>query len=94
MCRSHKSLYDLKQAHRAWCTRLSDYLFSIGFQASKVDTLLFILSMTVDIYYVLVEVDDILLTGSNSILLHRLIQLLSSEFKFRDLGATHYFFGD
>jgi hypothetical protein len=54
MCRSHKSLYDLKQAHRAWCTRLSDYLFSIGFQASKVDTLLFILSMTVDIYYVLV----------------------------------------
>jgi hypothetical protein len=38
-------------------------------------------------------VDDILLTGSNSSLLQSLITLLSSEFKLRDLGSTHYFLG-
>jgi hypothetical protein len=44
-----------------------------------------------DIFYLLVYVDDILLTGSNTVMLHRLIQLLSSEFKLRDLGVVHYF---
>jgi len=67
--------------------RLSD------FQAFKVDTSLFILNVNHDICYLLVYVDDILLTGNNSELLHRLITLLSSEFKLRDLGHVHYFLG-
>jgi hypothetical protein len=33
------------------------------------------------------------LSGSNSILLHQLIQLLSLEFKLRDLRVVHYFLG-
>jgi len=93
VCRLHKSLYGLKQAPRAWYTRLSDFLLSIGFIASKVDTSLFILSDGTNIFYLLVYVDDILLTGSNSAMLHHLVQLLSSEFKLRDLGDVHYFLG-
>jgi len=93
MCTLHKSLYGLKQAPRAWYTRLSDFFLSIGFRASKVDTSLFILSDGTNIFYLLMYVDDILLTGSNSIMLHHLIQLLSSEFKLRDLGVVHYFLG-
>jgi len=58
-----------------------------------VDTSLFIFSVGADICYLLVYFDDILLTGSNSLLLQRLIQLLSSEFKLRDLGFVHYFLG-
>jgi histone deacetylase 1/2 len=58
-----------------------------------VDTSLFIFSVGADICYLLVYVDDILLTGSNSLLLQRLIQLLSSKFKLRDLGSVHYFLG-
>jgi len=93
VCKLHKSLYGLKQAPRAWYTRLSDFLLSIGFRASKVDTSLFILSDGTNIFYLLVYVDDILLTGSNSAMLHHLIQLLNSEFKLRDLGVVHYFLG-
>jgi hypothetical protein len=69
------------------------FLLSIGFLASKVDTSLLILSNGTNIFYLLVCVNDILLTGSNSAMLHRLIQLLSFEFKLRDLGAVHYFLG-
>ena len=43
--------------------------------------------------YLLVYVDDILLTGSNSAVFHRLITLLQSEFKLRDLGSVHFFLG-
>jgi len=97
VCKLHKSLYVLKQALRAWYTHMSDFLLSIGFLASKVaskvDTSLFILSNSTNIFYLLVCVNDILLTGSNSAMLHRLIQLLSFEFKLRDLGAVHYFLG-
>jgi hypothetical protein len=91
VCWLHKSLYGLKQTHRAWYTHLSDYLFSIGFHASKVDTSLFILSKGDDIFYLIVYVDNILLTRINSVLLHRLIQLLSSKFKLRGMGVVHYF---
>jgi hypothetical protein len=86
VCRLYKSLYGLKQAPRAWYTRLNDFLLSIGFYASKVDTSLFIFSVGADICY-------LLLTGSNSLLLQRVIQLLSLEFKLRDLGSVHYFLG-
>ena len=57
------------------------------------DTSLFIFSVGIGICYLLVYVDDILLTGSNSLLFKRLIQLLSLEFKLRDLGTIHYFLG-
>ena len=91
VCRFHKSLYGLKQAPRAWYNRLSKFLIFIGFQASKVDTSLFTLSLDGAMIYLLVYVDDILLTGSNSALLHRLITLLQIEFKFRDLDFVHFF---
>jgi histone deacetylase 1/2 len=87
-CTLHKSLYGLKQAPRAWYTHLSDFLLSIGFLASKVDTSLFILSDGTKTFYLLVYVNNILLTGSNSSMLHRLIQLLSSYLKLRDLGSS------
>jgi histone deacetylase 1/2 len=79
--RLHKSLYGLKQAPHAWYNWLSEFLISIGFQASKGDTSLFILSLDGAMVYLLVYIDDILLIGSNSTVLHRLINLLQSEFK-------------
>jgi hypothetical protein len=93
VCRLHKSLYGLKQALWVWYTRLNDFLLSIGFRTSKVDTSLFIFSVGTDICYLLVYIDNILLTGNNSLMLKRFIQLLSSEFKLCDLGTVYYFLG-
>jgi hypothetical protein len=93
VCHLHKSIYGLKQAPRAWYTRLSDYFISLGFRASNADPSLFIYSDGHDLIYLLVYVDDLLLTGNNSTLLRHLITLLNSEFKIRDLGFVRYFLG-
>jgi len=93
VCLLHRSLYGPKQAPQAWYTRLSDFLQTIGFRTSKVDTSPFVLTRNHDICYVFVYIDDILLNGNNSALIHCLITLLSSEFKLRDLGNAHYFLG-
>jgi hypothetical protein len=69
MCYLHKSFYGLKQAPQVWYNHLSDYLLFIGFYASKINTSLFILFVASDIIYLLVYVDDILLTRSNSTLI-------------------------
>jgi hypothetical protein len=37
LCKLDKSLYDFKQAPRAWFSRLSGILLQLGFQASKAD---------------------------------------------------------
>jgi len=43
--------------------------------------------------YLFVYIDDILLTGNNSALIHRLITLPGLEFKLCDLGNAYYFLG-
>ncbi|XP_026452652.1 uncharacterized protein LOC113353177 [Papaver somniferum] len=43
--------------------------------------------------YLLLYVDDIILTGSSGMLLNSLISSLSPEFKMKDLGSLHYFLG-
>lgn len=68
VCHLHKSLYDLKQALHVWYTWLSNVLLSIGFWSSNVDTYLYFLYVGCDICYLLIYVDDILLTGINSTL--------------------------
>jgi hypothetical protein len=93
VCWLHKSLYGLRQAPQTWHTCLSDFLFSLGFNSFKVDTSLFVLSVGVDIFYLLVCVDDILLTGNDFTKLYHLIQLLSLEFKLHDLDVVYYFLG-
>jgi hypothetical protein len=70
VCRLHKLLYGFKQAPRAWYKRLGEFLLSIGFQASKANTSLFILSFGGALFYLLVYIDNIMLTRSNSELLH------------------------
>ena len=65
VCRLWKSLYGLKQAARAWFERFSTQLLHLGFQASLANSSLFILRCEKIVVYLLVYVDDIVLTGNN-----------------------------
>jgi hypothetical protein len=93
VCRLNRSLYGLKQATRAWYSRFASYLASIGFVEAKSDTSLFIYRRDNDTVYLLLYVDDIVLTASNADLLQRTIVALQREFAMKDLGPLHHFLG-
>jgi hypothetical protein len=93
VCRLNRSLYDLNQAPWAWYSRFASYLASIGFVEAKSDTSLFIYWRGNDTVYLLLYVDDIVLTASIADLLHRTIVALQREFAMKDLGPLHHFLG-
>jgi hypothetical protein len=93
VCKLAKSLYGLKQAPRAWFKRFAAFAITIGFVASRSDASLFILKQGSDVTYLLLYVDDIVLSASTSPLLHAIIAKLKSEFAMKDMGPLHYFLG-
>lgn len=60
-----KAIYGLKQAPRAWFDKFSMFLLKFGFQCSFPDPSLFIYHHGSDIIYLLLYVDDMILTGNN-----------------------------
>jgi len=93
VCLLQKSLYGLKQAPRAWYQRFSSFVQQAGFTASTSDTSLFVYKEGADIAYLLLYVDDIILTASSTRLLRHFTELLHSEFAMTDLGDLHHFLG-
>jgi hypothetical protein len=93
VCLLKKSLYGLKQAPRAWYSRMASFLLSIGFVEAKSDTSLFVYQRGSDTAYLLLYVDDIVLTASSPDLLRRIISALQREFAMKDLGELHHFLG-
>jgi hypothetical protein len=68
-------------------------LASIGFVEAKSDTSLFIYQRGEDIVYLLLYVDDIMLTASIADLLQHTIIALQREFVMKDLGPLHHLLG-
>jgi hypothetical protein len=63
---------------------------SIGFVEAKSDTSMFIYRRGDDTVFLLLYVDDIVLTTSTTNLLHRTIAALQREFAVKDLGRLHF----
>ncbi|KAL8156325.1 hypothetical protein AgCh_001427 [Apium graveolens] len=93
VCKLRKPIYGLKQASRSWDCALKSYLITIGFSKFESDASLFILSRDGSIAYVLVYVDDIIVTGCTDSVVEKIIQQLSSRFSLKDLDPLHYFLG-
>ncbi|XP_023748787.1 uncharacterized mitochondrial protein AtMg00810-like [Lactuca sativa] len=93
VCLLQKSIYGLKQAPRAWYHWFAQFITGFDFTNSKSDSFLFIYRQGAQTAYLLLYVDDIILTASSSILLHKVITTLRSEFAMTDLGTLNYFLG-
>jgi len=86
VCKLHKALYGLKQAPRAWFERLKSTLLNFGFKSSKCDPSLFTLHTQAHCIFILVYVDDIIITGNSKLAIQNLVHQLSSEVSLKDLG--------
>jgi hypothetical protein len=93
VCKLDKALYGLKQAPRAWYSRLSAKLVQLGFHASKADTSLFMYRRAKVQMYLLIYVDDIIVTTSTDAAIEALLNDLRSEFALKDLDPLNYFLG-
>ena len=93
VCRLKKAIYGLKQAPRTWYTALRTAILQMGFHTSKADSSLFIYRNASDVCYLLVYVDDLVITGNNSTLVRTFIQQLGDMFSLKDMGPLHFFLG-
>jgi hypothetical protein len=69
VCRLNRFLYGLKQPPRAWHSRLATFLVTLGFVEAKSDTFLFVHHHGGETAYLLLYVDEIVLTTSSPSLL-------------------------
>ena len=94
VCRLKKALYGLKQSPRAWFGRFAKVMIANGYKQSQEDHTLFIKhSILRGVTALIVNVDDIIVTGNDEKEKNALKQCLAKEFKINDLGKLKYFLG-
>ncbi|PKU59087.1 Retrovirus-related Pol polyprotein from transposon TNT 1-94 [Dendrobium catenatum] len=93
VCKLHKSLYGLKQAPRQWFQKLTSFLQSKGFTISRADPSLLILDSNSSLIFILIYVDDFLVTGNDPTTIQILLQQLRSQFALKQLGNISLFLG-
>ena len=91
VCRLRKPIYGLKQAPPAWYMSLRQHLLDIGFINSLSDRSLFTLIKGNTYTYVLVYVDDILVTGNTQTMVDYVLRSLAARFSIKDPVDLHYF---
>lgn len=93
VCKLNKSLYGLKKASHVWYSRFAAYLLTLGFLEAKSDASLFIYKRGSDTMYLLLYVNDIVLTALFVPLLRQVIANLQREFSMKDLDQLDHFLG-
>ncbi|TQD92889.1 hypothetical protein C1H46_021369 [Malus baccata] len=93
VCKLHKAIYGLKQSPRAWYAKLSSVLEKAGFMRSNADSSLFVRTGTRGKLVVLIYVDDLIITGDNTVEIEALKLSLHQVFAIKDLGRLKYFLG-
>jgi Reverse transcriptase (RNA-dependent DNA polymerase) len=91
VCKLKKSIYGLKQSSRGWYGKLSNFLTSCNFKVSDADNSLFTKISNKNIVVVLVYVDDIIITGNDSLEINKVKRDLKYSFDIKDLGKLKYF---
>src|SRR3569833_2696538 len=93
VCHLKRTLYGLRQAPRAWHTRLKEELGNFEFVASFADAALFVGVVNGERVYLIVWVDDILIAARGAERIAKVKAHLAEKFDVRDLGEATYFLG-
>jgi hypothetical protein len=87
-----KYMYGLKKEPRAWYENIDGYFMSLGFNKSVADPSLYYNIVGDEFLILVLYVDELFLTGSESLIVECKCAL-DSEFKMKDLGMIHCFLG-
>ncbi|KAI0500262.1 hypothetical protein KFK09_018472 [Dendrobium nobile] len=93
VCLLHKAIYGLRQATRQWYNTFTSTLVSMGFVHSSADPSFLILHQQNIHIYLLIYVDDILITGNDNKAIHNTLTILGNKFAMKNLGEAHNFLG-
>ncbi|GAB2268978.1 Belongs to the helicase [Dionaea muscipula] len=93
VCRLKKSLYELRQSLRAWFGRFNSVVLEFRLHQSVKDPSVFYRTSSDGCIFLVVYVDDIVITGSDNARITLLKTFLHSHFQTKDLGSLRYFLG-
>ena len=93
VCMMSRSLYGLQQAPHAWFTNFANYATTIGFTPTRSDSSLFVYRHGNDMAYLLLYVDDMILTAFSTSLLCSIVGKRQSTFAVKDMGPLRFFLG-
>uniref|UniRef100_A0AAV1VIP2 Reverse transcriptase Ty1/copia-type domain-containing protein n=2 Tax=Peronospora matthiolae TaxID=2874970 RepID=A0AAV1VIP2_9STRA len=88
-----KAIYGLKQASRVWNETFHEFVCSIGFQVSDFDQCLYLKITSGECMLLLLYVDDVLVTGSSTVLIMRTKSDLKARFGMTDSGKCAFVLG-
>jgi hypothetical protein len=87
----HKTLYELKQAPRAWYEWLRNFLIENSFRISKSDSTLFIRKMGKDLFVYQIYVDDIIFDFTNKSFCDGFSKIMMDRFEISMMGFLTFF---
>ncbi|GKC37955.1 transposable element [Tanacetum coccineum] len=94
VCNLHKSLYGLKQSPRQWDKRFDKFLIESKYTRSKYDHRVYLKKLQDGSFvYLLLYVDDMLITSQSLDKIEKLKTLLKSKFEMKDLGEAKMILG-
>ena len=91
--RLSKALYGLKQASRAWNYKLNKILRELRFTRCSKEASLYQRKQNEDTLVVAVYVDDLLVTGSNLVMIYEFKNEMAAKFEMSDLRELTYYLG-
>ncbi|RDX88087.1 hypothetical protein CR513_30361, partial [Mucuna pruriens] len=90
ICKLKKSICGLKQVSHQWYHKFHQVITSYGFEANVVDDCVYHKFSGSKYIFLVLYVNDILLTSSETSLLHETKRFLMKNFEMKDLGETSF----
>jgi len=88
-----KALYGLRQAPRAWYSKLDESLMKLGFRRSTSEHVVYLRGVGACRLIVGVYVDDLVITGGDPRDISTFKEEMKATFKMSDLGLLRYYLG-
>ena len=88
-----KALFGLKQAPRAWNSRIDKYFQENNFYKCPHEHALYYKNINGDVLLVCLYVDDLIFTGNNPRLFEDFKKAMTREFEMTDVGLMSYYLG-